>query len=467
MPNPPLFQLDHALEQTEVRSYRAELENLQGNILKTHGRGAAVHVFLTFRRGKKIQVVKEFLRQFATDHVTSAAEQLRQIERYKKARKRGLVIRERPGHPLGCLCLSAKGYRYLGLSTDRFSREFAMGMRARRTSINDPSPDTWESKFQRRLDAMIILADDRVEHLTEQLGRLHEQLDGIAHISVEFGLTMRNEAENPIEHFGYVDGISQPLFFTGDLRTSSKKWKPPKGWNPLAAPNLVLVKDPYGGSQRACGTYFVFRKLEQNVRGFKAREEELADELDLHDRDDRERAGAMVVGRFEDGTPLASKGVAGTRQKPQNNFNYERDSGGNRCPFSAHIRITNPRTDNDKQHRIARRGITYGDPTPPGDDLDALPEGGVGLLFQCCQADLKEQFEYLQRLANQQGPPRPGGLDPLIGQSNRRAFPRLEFPSGWDRPKPVRQQFSFHGFVKLKGGEYFFMPSISFCKNLR
>jgi deferrochelatase/peroxidase EfeB len=31
-------------------------------------------------------------------------------------------------------------------------------------------------------------------------------------------------------------------------------------------PSLVLVKDPLADSSDACGTYFVFRKLEQNVK---------------------------------------------------------------------------------------------------------------------------------------------------------------------------------------------------------
>jgi hypothetical protein len=42
----------------------------------------------------------------------------------------------------------------------------------------------------------------------------------------------------------------------------------------------------------------VFRKLEQNVRRFKQVEEDPADALELTG-DDRERAGAMIVGRFE------------------------------------------------------------------------------------------------------------------------------------------------------------------------
>ena len=51
------------------------------------------------------------------------------------------------------------------------------------------------------------------------------------------------------------------------------------------------------------------------------------------------------------------------------------------------------------------------------------------------------------------------GPDPVIGQ------PTLEFPAKWN--KPERGRFGFHGFVTMKGGEYFFVPSISFFKNLK
>jgi Dyp-type peroxidase family len=337
--------------------------------------------------------------------------------------------------------------------------EFRRGLRS--AKLDDPPPKKWEPKFQTTIHAMLLLADDRVEVLTEQLSLLRGELRKFADVSIEFGLTMRNEAQNPIEHFGYADGVSQPLFFASDLKKAPKK-----RWDPSAGPNLVLVKDPHGGSRTACGTYLVFRKLEQNVRAFAERELALADALELQG-DDRELAGAMVVGRFEDGTPVAFLHQQDRHaKKPQNDFRYARDPGGNKCPFASHIRKANPRTDEGKTHRIARRGITYGDPTPPGDDLAALPETGVGLLFQCCQADLADQFEFLQRAANDHAPLRPGtGKDPLIGQSARGQFPDLEFPN--PRGSPDRAPFSFHSFVTMKGGEYFFVPSIRFLESLK
>jgi Dyp-type peroxidase family len=447
MPNTPLFQLNHSLTNADLKAYKAELSLLQGNILKTHGRGVAVHLFLTFHPRKQAEV-KQFLRKSA-GQVTSTTKQLAQARRFRKT--------QQPEHQFTSLCLSATGYRYLGLSTKDFSLAFRRGMRS--AKLDDPPLKKWEPKFQKAIHAMLLLADDRVEKLTEELIPLRKKLDTFADVSIEFGLTMRNQAQNPIEHFGYADGVSQPLFFASDLK------KAPKKWDPSAGPNLVLVEDPHGGSRTACGTYLVFRKLEQNVRAFAARELALADALKLQG-DDRELAGAMVVGRFEDGTPVELHRKARNKIAPENDFTYARDPGGNKCPFAGHIRKTNPRTDDGKSHRIARRGITYGDPTPPGDDLAALPETGVGLLFQSCQADLRKQFEILQRSwANDHAPLRPGtGKDPMIGQSARGQFPGLEFPDPWGSAE--RTPFSFHSFVTMKGGEYFFVPSIRFLKNL-
>ena len=58
----------------------------------------------------------------------------------------------------------------------------------------------------------------------------------------------------------------------------------------------MLAADPAAPDPTVhLGSYFIFRKLEQNVRRFKEGEEQLASDLGLVD-EDRERAGAMLVG---------------------------------------------------------------------------------------------------------------------------------------------------------------------------
>jgi Dyp-type peroxidase family len=448
----PLFEMTRPLTDVDVRAYEADLERLQGNVLKSHGREAAAHVFLTFRPGKETEV-KRFLREL---QITSAAEQQRQIRRFKEDGTGALFVG---------LYLSARGYGYLGASTAGFSEEFQGGMRAAGGRLNDVPVARWEPEYRREIHAMILLARDDVAELTAALASVQRLGDGLADVSVEMGQVMRNAAEDPIEHFGYADGLSQPLFFADQIAP------PTKHWDPSAGPSLVLVKDPLGSADQDCGTYFVFRKLEQNVRGFKQREEALADALRLTG-DAREWAGALVVGRFRDGTPVAlTDRAGGTTEK--NDFAYPTlDPQGGKCPFVAHIRKTNPRGDSasrggtleaERKRRIARRGITYGPRTPPG---APVPEAGVGLLFQCCQSSLADQFEFIHgKWANNDGFVNAGtGRDPLIGQSPDGSFPHASYPPAWNASGRI--PFDFHGFITLRGGEYFFAPSLTYVKNL-
>ncbi|MBV8731318.1 MAG: peroxidase, partial [Acidobacteriia bacterium] len=245
---------------------------------------------------------------------------------------------------------------------------------------------------------------------------------------------------------------------------------PTENWDPRAGPNLVLIQDPYGQSADDCGSYLVFRKLEQNVRGFRQHIAELAARLEANGAG-LDLAGAMVIGRFLNGTPVVLNDEP--QRKFENDFRYTRsDPQGNRCPFSAHIRKTNPRGGSgtplarERMHRIARRGITYGDFTPLNTPLESTPETGIGLLFQCCQANIANQFEHLQRqwASNAQFPKPKSGKDPLIGQPANSAVRRLEFPDPWG--KTSRVPFGFESFVTMKGGEYFFAPSIRFLRSL-
>ena len=442
MPPLPLSLLDRPLSDTDFKTYSSALSCLQGNIFKGHGRKNAVHVFLTFHKGSSEQA-KRFLSRLAPT-VTSEAEQREQKCRHQQGSSALFTA----------LYLSARGYEYLGYPQGTFSNEFWKGMRA--AGLDDPPPEQWEPHYQRDIHAMVLFAHDNPTELEKQVLQLRSQVHGFAEITCELGERI-GLPKKAVEHFGYRDGISQPLFYRCDVNGNTQNW------NPGAGPKLVLIQDPYGLSGDDCGTYLVFRKLEQNVRGFCQHTQGAAAEL----------AGAMVIGRFRDGTPVALHEQPQPRQEPENDFRYSRiDPKGNRCPFSAHIRKTNPRGGSgipiaqERMHRIARRGIPYGDPIPANGDPDTLPVTGVGLLFQCCQADLAKQFEHLQRLwaSNADFPNQKSGMDPLIGQPANRVLRRLEFPEPWG--KDTRAPFSFHSFVTMKGGEYFFAPSISFLRSL-
>ena len=437
------------------------LESLQGNILRLHGRDRSVHIFLRFRHGRRTDV-KRWIMKLA-ERITSAQQQLDETEQYRRYKI--------PGRLFMSFFLSANGYRYLYPDPQgklRFNDEaFLHGMKAAQHRLNDPPQEAWEKGYQNNIDAMVLLADDNESSLLLEAGWLVDGVKAHAEIcAVEHGRVMRNRQEYAVEHFGFADGVSQPLFFQNDLERERQQGNGTNVWNSGAGPDLVLVQDPYGRPGYDSGSYLVFRKLEQHVRGFKECEQKLAKALGLAG-EEAKRAGALVVGRFEDGTPIVLQPTTG---RPDNNFTYDRDPDGGRCPLQAHIRKVNPRQKGIP--RIVRRGITYGERGKEPQDnpsLEELPNKDVGVLFMCFQKNIAQQFELLQYLwANDPRLPRgqEPGIDPIIGQLGGNGAGRQKWPARWNAPRAEHKSFNFHGFVTLKGGEYFFAPSIHFLKNI-
>jgi Dyp-type peroxidase family len=471
----------HGTLQSLQKHPQKPLESLQGNILQGHGRDRSVHIFLQFKIGQENKV-KDWIRNLA-EGITSAQQQLEESERYRWDKT--------PGCTFMSFFLSAKGYEYLypeekgRLPFD--DGAFLCGMKAAQHRLNDPPQEDWEKAYQHEIHAMVLLADDDTPHLRQRLRRRADELRTAVEkfaesCLVEFGKVMWNRQnypqEYPVEHFGFVDGRSQPLFFQRDIERESVERDGTDVWDPGAGPDLVLVPDPYGQEKDGAGnvvyqhsgSYLVFRKLEQYVRAFKEHEWQLAQALGLPEADVK-RAGALVMGRFEDGTPIVLKSTPGRSSPVPNNFTYETDPYGRKCPLQAHIRKVNPRQEGVP--RIVRRGITYGEREKEPQDnpsLEELPVQGVGLLFMCYQRDIAQQFEILQYLyAND--PRGPGkqeaGTDPIIGHPGSNGVGQLKWPARWNDPREQHKRFDFHSFVTLKGGEYFFAPSIYFLRHLQ
>lgn len=523
-----LLQNEHPIDFRDAR-YSELLRRLQGNILKGHGRDYTINIFLRFHvQGDALRVV---LRRLAEKYVTSAYEQLAERDRYKRF---GV-----PGGMFGNLFLTRQGYEQLQIGSgviDEWFREtvesnevsrslFLDGMFASRNEFHDVLPPEDDGTRQPlevayetgAIHAMILLADDTRPDLLRTASALMSDLESeniATVVAVENGEVLRNANRDGIEHFGYVDGRSQPLFLESDFRM------PEDGkaqfWDPFAELALALVKDPAVDDPGAFGSFYVFRKLEQDVRRFAIAEQQLADALGLTGAD-RARAGAMMVGRFRDGTPLTLSSTPGYIPVQANDFRYDGldtefaqsagapvDTYGLKCPFQAHIRKINPRQNfnrkgpkptvaenarDDRARRIVRRGIPYGTREASViQSLEDLPSGGVGLLFACFQASLCTQFGFMQKMwANNirfmvDGDDEDqAGLDGVIGQRRdgstivpqhwRSIYgesPEDGQPSytGDVRFTPCRlthtTNFQVNGFVRFRGGEFFFAPSLTF-----
>lgn len=455
------------------------LQCLQGNILKGHGRTETVNIFFRIDSAKALQM-KRTLRELANYHITSADHQLRETEVFQKTGKSGATFVS--------VFLAASGYAALGLAASAPTTEpqyFTKGMR-HPANVADVSDDLtqWDACFNQQIDGMVLVGDNNrtlVEFKRDQVVKLLHQ-GGATILYKQVGSAVKNHAGVGIEHFGYVDGRSQPLLLVEEIKEEAQGPGSSR-WDPQFALNAALVKDPGVTDTVSFGSYFIFRKLEQNVRGFKRREQELATKLDFAGAEKRELAGALVVGRFEDGTPVTLSDEANNLE-PANDFNYDHDSG-QRCPFHAHIRKVNPRHDNasERSHIMPRRGIPFTDvprdahpsDLPGSEDLadfdtnvgPLLPTGGVGLLFMAYNSKLTNQFVFTQRFwANNPDFPSGGvGADPIIGQGTGTALNQT-WRKTWDDPASATEQFNFANFVTMRGGEYFFAPSLTFFKNL-
>ncbi|MGL4884465.1 MAG: Dyp-type peroxidase [Waterburya sp.] len=446
------------------------LNDLQGNILKGHGRKHTQNLFLNFHNPDE---GRDFLKTLAPS-IKSAHQQLKDGEAYRTYHQdAGVFI---------SVFLSAAGYKALGITDDKIptDTEFRSGLKQRQDILRDPEIKDWDQAFQEEIHGMILIGSDDETQVKQARSKIEQQKPAcVKIIGTEYGLAMRNQNGDGIEHFGYVDGRSQPLLLQEDIEREKNQNGGIDVWNPAFPLKQVLVSCPGGASETSFGSYFVFRKLEQNVKGFKEREKEIAEELGLTG-DDEELVGAMIVGRFEDGTPVVSQETDGLVNPVPNNFDFKNDQGGNKCPFHAHIRKTNPRgettalgatLEEERSHIMARRGITYGtrnaEIEPDGRiiELKDKPVGGVGLLFMAYQSNFANQFEFTQASwADNPNFVKPDtGIDPVIGQGEGAKTPQKQ-PIKWgcDDKKPI----DFHGFVTMKGGEYFFAPCISFFKNL-
>lgn len=123
--------------------------------------------------------------------------------------------------------------------------------------------------------------------------------------------------------------------------------------------------------------------------------------------------------------------------------------------------------DFERAMRIVRRGITYDEHLDPETDAELeVPSAGVGLLFMCFQANLR-QFLIQQDGSDSNRFVKPGtGFDAVIGQ----------FHGADDAPEaPIEQtwptstgtvKFKMVNFVRMRGGEYFFAPSMRFLHGL-
>jgi len=425
------------------------------------------------------------------------------------------------------ISFTVEGLRVAGLSESEVLKlpdEFVQGMERRAgllgdLRINHPhrwrlpalnwhlgvdAPDLAERDPAQRIDLSAVHAVIQIrlrgphQHATESKAKLMAAMKklvaidpGVTPLSLQWMKRQRNSARDVEEHFGFIDGTSDPQL---SKSKAGRRYSNHVNLGEILCgyPNLADKVGDY--AKRADktdgdvdadfirsllhdGSFLAIRKLRQDVEALeKALNAAQAQAADAGLALTREDFMAKMMGRWPGGHPKAGQPLAVVLDPPtkgSNDFHFETDPDGELCPFHAHIRRANPRIRNpeagSRPPRFVRRGMSYGrhvrrehDGRTSKDSLDQER----GLIFMAYNANLGEQFELVQRWlngANSSGS-YSGQSDPLFGvaEAGRQRYFRFDHEGqtirmaldGSDRlhdePRP---------FVRLEWGAYLFTPS--------
>lgn len=440
------------------------LDAIQGNILFGFNKDFQDFFVLSFANAA---AVRDWIREITRSAVGIENSSAAAVQQFNASFKR---LRPLPGVSLSAewvhLAFAHRGLALLkdvlGLADaqlDEFPTAFREGMAMRADILGDEGgngPDHWIDPFADgcvRVHALLIVAADSEAALNNRT----EAIRGTDAFKAAFGqgcvrFQGRTRPDAPgHEHFGFKDGISQPgirLHPDGEVPADNGQNLLWPGEFVLGYPTQIGHAHPEhaganpdpgpvstaGPEWTRDGSFMVFRRLQQNVRGFQEQVDGIASAQGMPVAD----AEAKLVGRFKSGDLLPACPLAAHIQKA-----YPRDPAvlaGNRDMASA-----------VETHRLLRRGIPYGpsfDPAHP-DDRDR------GLLFVTYQSKLEGQFEFVQQkwmnFAKFPDMAMTVGQDPISAMSVRGPF---QWAQG-------ERTMDIEHFVTMTGGEYFFSPSIA------
>jgi Dyp-type peroxidase family len=366
-----------------------------------------------------------------------------------------------------------------------FPVEFLQGMKARAKILSDTgknAPERWDQVWREgRVDIWLAVNSTTkatLDTLCADLQRSMEETSGAKIIdSQDAGAFFIDGKWSSKEHFGYTDGFGNPDFLgvERDTQPGQGKLMADGAWVPLATGELLLGYADEAGELPVApiphllannGTFMVYRKLHQNVATFRRYLEEKGK---LYGGG-KEKLASKFLGRWRDGTPVQLSPDAPNpeivKDKQRNvNFTFGNDLDGVRCPIGAHVRRTNPRDAfgfNGRlvsRRRITRRGLPYGQYVP--EDQPVQDHAEHGIIFMALNASLFRQFEFVQQQWVEYGNDARLGNDKdmLIGNHEGRDKHMIQ---GTDDPKnPPFVCSGLPNFVELRGGSYFFLPSMT------
>jgi len=368
--------------------------------------------------------------------------------------------------------------------------------------LGDSVPDKWQwGSPAKPVDTVIVCYAESPEMLKAEVAVLKRKTSGAGMALVsELPLAVKREGKRAVEHFGFVDGVSQPIV-RGTARANAGAapmhlvapgeflfgYRDEHGFYP-ASPSVQASQDRSGilatvrrNRQIAGqpppphdfgrnGSFLVMRQFEQHVDRFddycKAAAMQAAGETGNPAITPRWVA-AKMLGRWQDGSSLVRNPDGRPGRGADNDFALGvEDPQGHRCPLGAHIRRSNPRDslgeDREtqirigKRHRIIRVGRSYLKQGRTGAKVEK------GLLFMCLNADIERQYEFIQQtwVSSTSFQGLVAEKDPTIGSRNGDG--RFTIPS-WEGVTVLK---GIPQFVTTRGGGYFFMPGKSSLRYL-
>jgi Dyp-type peroxidase family len=392
------------------------------------------------------------------------------------------------------IAFSAPGLQRLGVSSEAlatFEDSFTEGMvTPHRSRIlgdhgpNDPSVWRWGGSSELTPDLLLMLFAKTELDARTLAGTLSAEAKGC--IVMTDGIF---EATLPInrDHFGFEDGVAQPTV-AGSPQSSGKVndgdiavgefliGHANQRGELVPIPCLGVPQEQNGNEFGRNGTYLVYRQMDQNPELFH----QYCSSIDPQNAD---RIGSQLVGRWPNGTPIVVSPTQPIQnfpvdQRKANEFGYGADPVGASCPLGAHIRRANPRdglrnpddtinaaaqeasTSTTSQHRIMRRGRMYGPTWRPSSGLPC-PPALRGLNFICLNASIQNQFELIQQnwLSSTKFLGLVDEVDPMVGVGTAKngACSYTIQRSGQFRNKLE----NIPRFVEVRGGAYFFLPSVA------
>jgi len=497
------------------------VENIQGNVIPGFNKDFQALLFLKIVEGEEPNF-RRWLKSLAP-RITSLGKVLafkRMLkEETEKQRGEPLPIKVTWIN----IAFSYSALRQLGAIKDADFRDaaFKEGLWRRSESLGDPTGERAEDHRQNwvvggqhnEADVVLIIASDDRYDLFDEVTWIETSIyaprtaggepdrSGVQIIFKQYGANLPGTLAGH-EHFGFRDGVSQPglrgLLSKDPLDVLTPRQNPedPNQGKPgqdLLWPGEFVFGYPGQDARKKVeepgeisdagppwaqdGSFLVFRRLRQDVGSFHEFLHDTAQGLKI----DPGLFGAKCVGRWTSGAPILHAPEQDDAELAKddlknNDFEFRKeDRKGRVCPFASHIRKVYPRDDEKdlpakkqplneritQTHRLLRRGIPYGAPSPSSPNAPLQDSVDRGLLFLAYQTSIEEQFEFVQKQANNPDfKERGAGYDPIIGQNGRSKKRERQFTlfvKGRKEPVivPINREW-----VIPTGGGYFFSPSI-------